>query len=244
VKPELKSPPNAGFTLMEALLATLLMALILGMLATVTAQWMPNWNRGFLRLQRTQLLAAGLDRVVADLAAAEMISTGGPNSAPLFDGTELSVTFVRTAVGPNTSSGLDIVRIAEAREDAGPALVRSTLPFAPESTSQSGGRLFSNPVVLIHSPYRIVFSYAGPDHIWHDTWSGQVQLPRAIRVRVRDAASSRTLPVSTSTVIHAELSARCAVARIIEECPGLNAASHPRDAANPVGLGAGGLQVQ
>lgn len=32
----------AGFTLIEALVATLLMAMILSALATVTAQWLPN----------------------------------------------------------------------------------------------------------------------------------------------------------------------------------------------------------
>ena len=233
----LNSPQVAGFTLLEALLATLLMAVILGVLATVTGQWIPNWNRGFLRMQRSQLLAVGLDRVVADLAAAEMVSTGGANEVPLFDGTELSVTFVRTALGPNAFTGLDIVRIAETREGAGPALVRSTAPFVPEGTGAGGraDRLFTNPVVLIHAPYRIMFSYAGADRVWHDTWRGQAQLPRAIRIRVRDGASSRTLAVSTSTVIHAELSARCVVAKSIDECPALKAST------SPAGLGAGSL---
>lgn len=242
----LNSPPNAGFTLVEALLATLLMAVILGMLGTVTGQWLPNWNRGFLRIQRSQLLAAGLDRVVADLASATTVSGGVTNEGPLFDGTELSVTFVRTALGPNTVTGLEIVRIAEASDDVGPALVRSTAPFTPEntSTSRSGGWHFSNPIVVIRPPYRIAFSYAGPDRVWRDTWRGQAQLPRAVRVRVRDAANSRTLAVSTSTVIHAELSARCAVARTVEDCPGLTAGSLSQDAGTPAGLGAGGLRVQ
>ena len=64
----------AGFTLMEALLATALMGVILAAIATVTAQWLPNWNRGFERVQRAELLAVGLERIVADLAAAEFIT--------------------------------------------------------------------------------------------------------------------------------------------------------------------------
>src|SRR5262245_38984581 len=53
---------TAGFTLLEALIATALMAIILAALATITAQWLPNWNRGLARLQRNEHMALGLDR--------------------------------------------------------------------------------------------------------------------------------------------------------------------------------------
>ena len=110
----------AGFTLVEALLATALMGAILAAIATVTAQWLPNWNRGFVRVQRTETLAVGLERIVADLAAAEFITAGATIRQPVFDGTELSVTFLRTAIGPNTRPGLELVRIAETGRREGP----------------------------------------------------------------------------------------------------------------------------
>ena len=66
----------AGFTLVEALLATALMGAILAAIATVTAQWLPNWNRGFTRVQATETLTVGLERIVADLASAEFITAG------------------------------------------------------------------------------------------------------------------------------------------------------------------------
>ena len=229
---------SAGFTLVEALLATLLMVVILSALATVTAQWLPNWNRGYARLQRAELLAAGLERLVADLAAAEFISAGGANDIPVFDGAELSVTFIRTTLVPNTFTGLEVVQIAETSDDRGPALVRRTAPFAPITggTRASDQLNFSNPVVVIRAPYRVSFSYAGPDRVWRDTWRGAAQLPRAIRVRVRDAATSVTLAVSTSTLVRAELPARCTVARTIAECPGIGPSASS--------AGTGGLQGQ
>ena len=64
---------EAGFTLIEVLMATLLMTVILAALATVTSQWLPNWNRGMARVQRAERLAMGLDRITADLAVAETI---------------------------------------------------------------------------------------------------------------------------------------------------------------------------
>src|SRR5437868_14517203 len=98
---------SAGFTLIETLIATALMGAILAALATVTAQWLPNWNRGFARVQRSEQLGLGLERLIADLAAAEFVSPGRGTVTPLFDGAEQSVTLVRTAIGPNARAGLD-----------------------------------------------------------------------------------------------------------------------------------------
>jgi hypothetical protein len=114
----------AGFTLIEALISTLLMVAILSALAVVTAQWMPNWNRGFAHVQHTEFTARGLERIVADLTAAEFIPPSGDAKGPLFDGAALSVTLVRSALGPNTRPGLEFVRIGETADDRGLAMVR------------------------------------------------------------------------------------------------------------------------
>jgi len=220
--------PVAGFTLIEAIAATLLMAAILAALATITAQWLPNWNRGITRLQRVELFATGLERLVSDLASAEYVSADGATLAPLFEGSELSVTFVRTAFGPNAGNGLEVVRIAENGTDQGPAMIRTTAPFMPGAVdnAQSGSQLpFANPVPVIRSPYRVVFSYAGRDRIWRDTWHNRPELPHAIRVRVRDAATQQTLAVSTATLVNAEVPARCVAPRSAAECPMINAAA-------------------
>ncbi|HLK83424.1 MAG TPA: prepilin-type N-terminal cleavage/methylation domain-containing protein [Xanthobacteraceae bacterium] len=231
---------RAGFTLIEALLATALMAIIMGALAQVTSQWLRNWNRGFARIQSEDLLAAGLDRLVADVASAEIIA-GSASDMPMFDGAESAVMFVRTAVGPNTFTGLEAVRIEEASDNRGPALVRNTAPFTPAIRDLKEVE-FANPVVLIRAPYRISFSYAGPDRVWRDTWRGAAQLPRAIRVSVRDSASSRTLAVSTSALIRAELPARCAAAKAGDACVQTQPASNSR-AGRTTSFGAGAAQI-
>src|SRR3954462_5629287 len=122
---------EAGFTLIEVLIATMLMTVILGALATVTAQWLQNWNRGMARVQRAERLAIGLERIAADLSVAQMMPLNRDAKAPLFEGSELSVTFVRTAVGPNTRPGLEIIRLIEKADDQGLALVRERASFAP-----------------------------------------------------------------------------------------------------------------
>ena len=68
---------NSGFTLVEALLAVLLMSIIMAALASVTAQWLPSWDRGVGRLQRIEAVADGLDRLAGDIAAADSFPPAG-----------------------------------------------------------------------------------------------------------------------------------------------------------------------
>jgi general secretion pathway protein J len=207
--------------MIEALLSIALMVFVIGALATMTREWLRNWDRGFARVQRVDLWTAGLDRLMADFAAAEYVSGGaggGPSPGPFFDGGERAVTFIRTAVGPNSSPSLEVVRIADQADDRGPALVRWTAPYAPKSGNPIDGG-FSDPVVVMRTPYPISFSYAGADRVWREAWHGMTQLPRTIRVVV--PGSSGRLLVSTSTVVRAELPAICAQATAtLADCTG------------------------
>jgi general secretion pathway protein J len=207
---------EAGFTLIEVLMATLLMTVILAALATVTSQWLPNWNRGMTRVQRAERLALGLDRIVADLSVAEMIPISGDARTPLFEGSELTVTFVRTAVGPNTRPGLEIVRLVEKADNQGLAMVRERAPFAPMASDAQ--IRFADQVVLIRLPFRVTFSYAGPDQVWQPDWRGQMQLPDKVRIAVRDSATGQVLAVSSATIVHVNAWAECARAKNASAC--------------------------
>jgi general secretion pathway protein J len=236
------SRSDAGFTLVEALVAVLLTSVIMAALAAVTAQWMPGWERGVGRLQRVDALAAGLDRLVGDIAAAEIVSTQGDKAPPLFDGRELSLVFVRPTLNPNSTGGIEIVRLATTSDERGPVLVRSTIPFTPDTTyaGDADAITFANPVAMLRGPFSISFSYAGVDRIWRDTWRQQPILPRAVRVRVRDLATLTTLAISTTTPIYAEVSPRCALAATAAQCPEL--AQGSASAAGPGGNGVPGTQ--
>jgi general secretion pathway protein J len=230
-----RSHTTAGFTLLEALIATTLMGMILAALAVITAQWLPNWNRGIVRVQRSEHVALGLERLVADLAAAEFVPAGRRMRQPLFDGADRSVTFVRTALGPNAGPSLEIVRVAEVSSERGPVLVRMRAPFMPVTTA-TFDRLqpnFADPVVLLRAPYRLSFSYAGPDRIWQETWQQQMQLPRAIKLTLRDWRTQQTLSVSTATPIHVELPADCFGAKSIAGC--FASQQQPPQSAEPGG---------
>jgi general secretion pathway protein J len=192
------------------------MAFILAAIATVTAQWLPNWNRGFANVQRNELFTLGFERLVADLAAAEFVPRYRQRQEPLFEGTETSVLFARSALGPNTRAGLQIVRVAEVPDGRVPMLVRTQGPFVPANAGAIAD--LSGPVVLARAPYRVTFSYAGSDRVWHSSWTGASLLPRAVRLQVRDAATDRILAVSTATVVHSDASSNCVLAEVLVDC--------------------------
>jgi general secretion pathway protein J len=145
-----------------------------------------------------------------------MMPINADAKAPLFEGAELSVTFVRTAVGPNTRPGLEIIRLIEKADAQGLALVRERAPFAPMPGDAQ--IRFVDQVVLIRSPFRVTFSYAGPDQVWQPFWRGQKQLPDMIRISVRDIATGQVLSVSSAAIVHVNAPAECARAKNPVQC--------------------------
>jgi len=200
---------QAGFTLIEALMALALTGLVLSALANITAQWLPNWNRGVDRIQEIESIAIAMRRITADLSAAEYVPAGREQGRPLFDGTAFSVTFVRTAFGPNTGIGLDVVRIGETTDRGQSVTLRSRAAFGPMPAGVSPSEHIhtADPVVLLRSPLRLSFAYAGPDRIFRDSWHDQERLPTAIMLTLRDAVTERVLSVSSATPVHVTASA-------------------------------------
>jgi general secretion pathway protein J len=200
------SGSEAGFTLIEALVALALTGLLLSALATLTAQWLPNWNRGLDRIQNNELVAIAMQRIAADLSAAEYVPPGREHKKPLFDGAALSVTFVRTALGPNAGIGLDIVRIGETTDRGHLVTIRTRAPFVPVPPGVSPSEQIhgGDPVLLLRAPLRLSFAYTGPDRIFRDDWHDQDKLPAAVMLTLREATSERVLSVSTVTPVHVD----------------------------------------
>ena len=77
---------------------------------------------------------------------------------------------------------------------------------------------FVDQVVLIRSPFRVTFSYAGPDQVWQPNWRDQMQLPDMIRVTVRDGATGQVLAVSSAAIVHVNAPAECVRAKSATTC--------------------------
>lgn len=198
---------EGGFTLIETLVALALMGLVLSALANITAQWLPNWNKGLDRIQRSEMIGITLQRIADDVAAAQYVPVGSGETKPLFAGSERQVIFVRTALGPNAGPGLDVVRLSETSDRDGLATVRSRMGFRPMPPESASDRLhFSEPVLLLRAPYQLSFAYAGDDQAWRNSWQDSEKLPSRVRLTVRDSSNGRA--ISTVTTIHVQSSAK------------------------------------
>jgi general secretion pathway protein J len=201
----------AGFTLFEALIAVALMGLVLGMLATVTSRWLPNWNFGFARLQRADVVGLGLERLVADLVGAEFLSLFRKSQRASFDGTPTSVVFVRSALGPNAVEGLEIIKLAEQPDGDGFALVRSRAPFAllASDAGEPAEIAFADKVTLLRAPYRVTFAFADATLEWRDLWRDVPSLPSAVRISIFDETKGKDPLVSAIAYLHVNAAAVC-----------------------------------
>ncbi|MGJ4996966.1 hypothetical protein ACQR0Z_21265 [Bradyrhizobium sp. HKCCYLS3077] len=166
-----------------------LTGLIMTMLAAVTRDWLPNWKRGLRYAQESEKVGIVLERLVADLAAAQFMTPNRLSRNPLFRGDEQSVAFVRSTLSPNGRRGLEIVQIAELSDGRGRALVRSTAPFRilPNGDLSGDQIKFADPVVLLRAPFSVRFAYASPDGRWLRAWPNLGVLPSAVRISVRTA---------------------------------------------------------
>ncbi|MEP9356807.1 prepilin-type N-terminal cleavage/methylation domain-containing protein [Xanthobacter sp. KR7-65] len=221
--------PAAGFSLVELLVALALTGLVLAMLILVTRQWLPQWHRGIDRVENSEQMALALDRMAADIAAITFVPATRERPRPLFEGLGNALIFVRTALGPNARPGLEMVRLAEDRSAGGVVLTRSTAPYLPRDP-ETPLPVFGAPVTLLRPPYRVVFSFAGSDGIWQEQWQELDELPRAIRIVVRDGTTGRALDVSTAVMLGAQLPASCVTDPQQHGCDG---DALPTDAAPP-----------
>ena len=181
----MKAPEaQSGFTLIEALAAVAIIAAILGALAGVSGQWLPNWRRGFEALQNADVIAQSLDRIVADLSSAEYARLDPKGSTPLFRGDADAVMFVRAASGPNAGPRLEYVRIGARSTKDGLETQRSRADFAPGPIGP-----FRDAATLLRPPFRLKFAYQQPNGGWASSWGGEPTLPRSIRLTVMNGAA-------------------------------------------------------
>ena len=189
-------PPGGdnGFTLVEALASVAVMALILLTLGAVAGQWLPHWRHGFQAVQNADLIAQSLDRIVADIAAAEFAKLDKSSAPPLFRGEADAVMFVRAASGPGAGPRLEYVRIGTAVTPKGVETQRTRADFAPGPIGP-----FRNVATVLHPPFRLAFAYQAPDGHWAGSWSLAPTLPRAMRLTVNNGTAA---VASTAFLLH------------------------------------------
>jgi len=189
---------ESGFTLIETLVALALMGLVLSALANLTAQWLPNWNRGLERIQRSELIGIALQRIGADLAAAEYVSANRGERRPIFDGSELSVTFCALRPWPERRDRFGCGGASVRPPNSG-ASSRS-VPARRFGRCLWDRRLPSNFISRNRScccvrRFGCLLLMQARNRVWKGSWHEADRLPAAIKLTIRDAASERILAI-------------------------------------------------
>lgn len=220
-----------AFTLIEALVALAIGGFVVATLATVTGQWMRNWQVGVPVLQRSQVLVAGLDRIVADVAAARFVSVGQAGPGYIFTGEPTAITLVRQTLPVENPPGLEIVRLA-ALSGAGEVTLarsRSPLPFGSSLSAPTDPA----PVTLLRQPFTVRFSYADADQAWQTSWRLPARLPRFVRIAVVDRRSGRAVLPPVVVRLHLDAPTACAAMTSGASCDGALGLPARQDGTGP-----------
>ena len=205
---------SRGFTLIEAIVALALAGLVVLGLATLTAQWFSQWNHAAGTLQTSEALAAGFDRFMNDLGAAEASAPPNSDQAILFEGTATSLTFWRTRLSVRPEFGMELVHYSLDTTSDHTTLVRRHVHIEPGEPLR-GVYQWQDPVELARLPFALTFSYIGEDGKFSSNWHNRPTLPDSVLLSALDTQSA-FVPVQAR--LHAEIPASCAAQTEISGC--------------------------
>jgi general secretion pathway protein J len=199
-----------GFSLIEALAALAMSAMLFAAVAQFTGVWFTRWRDIVMTTGRQDQVLVVLDRITDDIEAA--VPVFGPNGAPqlLFDGRADRLTFARHALGFNQRGGVDAVTYAMGDAGGRRALIRS------RRTANAQGAAGED-LPLLRSDVSVAFAYGARDGTELQAWSDPDRLPSFIRVTLSGTVPA---PWNRSAVMHlrALWPEACAAERYRELC--------------------------
>lgn len=182
---------EAGFTLLELLVAAtllaLLMAILFGGLRTGTRVWEAGEKRG-ADIARLQAAHGFLRRQISELYPLQRTARAGDAATVAFDGDKTSVTFTGLLPAHFDIGGFQSIRVGAFEDDDGLHLAVEWVPFDPEGgpptdiPDEQRTRLLEN----IDSLSLSYFGAEDPDDapVWVDTWTEQASAPLLVRLDV------------------------------------------------------------
>jgi len=187
---------EAGFSLVEVLVALVLLGLLSMALFSSVRFGVTAWQRGGERSDQihTSMLVQDLLRRLIGQAYPFLLSDGSGTGHVDFAGSATSVDFLAPVPIALASGGRARFKLAIERHGEGSDLVLTSRPelAAADAPAELSRKTLLATIAAADFAY---FGAAGSRTVaeWHDRWSGELNLPALVRVRVRFARSDPRL---------------------------------------------------
>ena len=190
-----RNDSEAGFSLVEVLVAFVLLSLLSIALFSSIRFGVTAWRRGGERSDQihTSILVQDLLRRLIGQAYPLMLADGTGSGHVSFAGSATSLDFLAPVPVALASGGRARFKLAIERRGDGSDLV---LTSRPELAAADAAELSRK--TLLARIETAGFAYFGASQSqsvaqWHENWSGELSLPALVRVRVRFARSDPRL---------------------------------------------------
>ncbi|HYC01840.1 MAG TPA: prepilin-type N-terminal cleavage/methylation domain-containing protein [Azospirillaceae bacterium] len=197
---------DAGFTLLEMLVAMTVLALVLAAAAGALGFLGQGFGRATDRVERVEQAAVARDVLRRQLARGFPLVEGGVDDGRyVFTGERNALTFVIAEPPAPGRGGLSVARFTIEPGEGGDRLTYGQRRLA-------GGEERTSP--LLDGPYRLSFEYFGSlgpaqPPAWRPDWPDRRRLPLLVRLRI--SADGRELPAAVAG-FRADAERGCALA--------------------------------
>ena len=198
-------PNQTGLTLLEVLIALVLLTALVGILFNGLNLFTKSWQKMSARIdenQRWRLVNQFLHRELS--SALPLRRDGLEHSDLLFDGDPHTLQFVGPIPSHLSRGGPHLIRLSRETADDHYQLVFSYTRLATEP-NPLGKDLFHDHIyktILLDDLRVLEFSYFGNErpsypNQWHDDWISDSDLPRLVKIRLAPNNSERGWPEIT-----------------------------------------------
>ncbi|MFA5950917.1 MAG: prepilin-type N-terminal cleavage/methylation domain-containing protein [Hyphomicrobium sp.] len=198
---------DAGFTLVEVLVALAISAMLMATLGTALKVVSDGSARSSRLIDRLDMMSRGLAAVQHDLSGMEravIIEQGNPRL--LFEGSSNHVQFVSIEPAQPTHPGSYLISYSVRQQGTVGQLVRSRSIFEYQPPTRDAGPSESDEVVVLEGAYRYAFSFEDQaTGQWLEQWTDASALPSLIRLDV--TSTDPRVPSMPSLIAHPKVDA-------------------------------------
>lgn len=196
---------SGGFTLIEILIALVLMALVMATLTSAMRIVGGSWERGEAQTAANEQMARSHAFLRREWMRLERIYWGEEGQEVIaIDGDESSLRYIVAEPPFPAEPGLYAIELKIEKYRGGQALIRSRIAFYPDTEDLEHFKKleFIDPVVLAEGAIEFTLAYADPEDLedWAARWSEENRFPGLIRLEALDPESGE--PAWPALLVH------------------------------------------